>query len=457
VLDMRDAFDVERVEICLVTPADFRRLRLAVDLGQIAAPARHAGIDPARDLLRSDVALETRHPALLDAILLDAVSERASDVHIEPYAETIRLRLRVDGDLRDVERYRLSRDDARALINVLKIRAKLDIAEHRLPQDGRTSARIGGQVYDLRVQVLPSRWGEGAAIRLLPQQKELYSMGALGWSSELESVYRRVLDSPSGLVLLVGPTGCGKSTTLYAGLQYLAHDTARKVITIEDPIEYSIENVEQTQVNPAVGYHFADSVRAFVRHDPDVIFVGEIRDTETAREALRASQTGHIVLSTLHASDSVDAVQRLYDLGMHPNSIAAELLAVFSQRLAPRICAHCREPDDPDPGLLAAVFPEGAPPDLRLEQGAGCARCHQRGVVGRIALGEYLPTSRQLRVAISHHLPLDEIRSVALQAGLRRMRSHALQLVQQGTIGFNRLAAILPLEQLAPDAVLGSG
>jgi type IV pilus assembly protein PilB len=441
------------VEICLVTPADFRRLRLAVDLNQISAPPSHAHIDPATDLLRSDVALETRHPALLDAILLDAVSERASDVHLEPYADAIRLRLRVDGDLRDVERYRLSRDDARALINVLKIRAKLDISEHRLPQDGRSSTRIGGHVYDLRVQVLPSRWGEGAAIRLLPQQRELYSIGTLGWSSELEAVYRRVLDSPSGLVLVVGPTGCGKSTTLYAGLQYLAHDTARKVITIEDPIEYTIENVEQTQINPAVGYHFADSVRAFVRHDPDVIFVGEIRDTETAREALRASQTGHLVLSTLHASDSVDAVQRLYDLGMHPNSIAAELLAVFSQRLVPRICAPCRESEAGDPVLLSTVFPRGAPPDLRLERGAGCPRCHQRGVLGRVAMGEYLPTSRDLRVAISHHLPLDEIRSVAMRAGLRRMRSHALQLVQQGTIRFNRLAAAIPLEHLAPDAI----
>ena len=449
VVDLADALDADRVELQFVTPTDFRRLRWAIDLGQLAGPGAARERARAADLLKHDVRAESRHAALLDAIVADAAGERASDVHLERYQERIRLRLRVDGDLHDVDHYGLMPSDYLGIVNVLKVRAGLDIAERRLPQGGRFSERIGGRKFDLRVQTSPTIHGEVAQARLLPQDRSLFSMSALGFSDALVRRYRQALRSPSGLLLVVGPTGCGKSTTLYAGLQELAANASRKVVTIEDPVEYVIENVHQTQAHPEIGYAFADAVRSFVRHDPDVIFVGEIRDTETAREALRASQTGHLVLSTLHANDAVDAVQRLYDLGMHPNSIAAELLAVFSQRLMKRVCPACRGPEEPEAELLQLVFPKGAPDGFRSMRGAGCERCHGRGSFGRVAVAEHLNTNRDVRLAVSRQLPLDELRGVAAAAGLRPLREHAFELMRDGIISFNELPAVFPLERLA--------
>jgi type IV pilus assembly protein PilB len=360
------------------------------------------------------------------------------------------VRVRIDGDLQDVAHYRIQPYDLQGVINVIKVRSDLDIAERRRPQGGRFSTRVAGRDFDLRVQITPTLHGEAAAIRLLPQDRERFSIEGLGFSAPLEREYRRVLRSPAGLLLVVGPTGSGKSTTLYAGLQVLAADTARKVVAIEDPIELSVEGVHQTQARADLGLSFADAMRTFVRQDPDVIFVGEIRDEETAREALRASQTGHLVLSTLHANDSVDAVQRLFDLGMHPNSISAELHAVLAQRLAKRVCSDCREPAQPDPELAAEILSPAERASFRCFRGRGCPRCAGRGSHGRVAIGEFLPSSRALRVGIAHHPPLDELRSTALRCGLRPLREHALELVRAGIVAFEELPRIATLEWLAP-------
>ena len=231
----------------------------------------------------------------------------------------------------------------------------------------------------------------------------------------------------------------------------LASDITRKVITVEDPIEYALDGIQQTQVRPEIGFEFANAMRAFVREDPDVILVGEIRDGETALEALRASQTGHLVLSTLHCNDAVDAVQRLRDLGMHPNSIGSELLAVFCQRLARRICDGCRVPDQPAEVLVSEIFPDGIPAGMKFFKGKGCDHCRGSGGYGRIACVEYLPASPALRLAISRNATVDELRKHALTAGLMPLRDHALTLVQAGIIPLDQLKTMLPPERLGPE------
>lgn len=446
------ALGAKQVRRVLVTPTDMRRLRMAITLQQVALAQGPAPTPrQAADLLIADPGATESAQQLLDGLLLDAVAERASDIHVETYRGQTRIRIRVDGDLRDLTHYRLTDLQRLGLINVIKVRAGLDIAEHRLPQGGRFVTRSGKQVFDIRTQTQPCLHGEHVVMRLLPQDTTLVGIDELGFPPEIAKVYRRLFESPGGLILVVGPTGSGKSTTLYAGLQLLAADPSRKVITVEDPIEYALDGIQQTQVRPEIGFEFAHAMRAFVREDPDVILLGEIRDGETALEALRASQTGHLVLSTLHCNDTVDAVQRLVDLGMHRNSIGSELLAVFSQRLARRICEGCRAPTTPPAALLEEIFPDGVPADAHFFAGTGCEHCRGSGGYGRIAVIEFLPASAALRQAISRGATVDDLRAVALDAGLRPLRDHALALVEQGVIPLSELRTMLPPDRLAPE------
>jgi type IV pilus assembly protein PilB len=454
--DLCKAFPGNEIELLLVTPTDFRRLWATLDLwiaGAGPSPTEIAAAEPSEDLLskQPDAELEQRLVHLFEALILDAIGESASDIHLELYGGRVRVRLRVDGELRDLDSYTLTPLELAGLINVVKIRADLDIAERRMPQGGRLRLRAGGDVFDLRVQTQPSLHGEHAVIRLLPQSAKLISIEDLGFPQASARQYERLLGNPSGLVLVVGPTGSGKSTTLYAGLKLLAADGRRKVITVEDPIEYSIENIQQTSVRPEIGFCFADAMRSFVRQDPDVILVGEIRDSETAREAMRASQTGHVVLSTLHCNDAVDAVQRLFDLGARPNSIASELLAVIAQRLAKRICSGCRREVEPDPKIVAELFPDGVPTSFRTFAGRGCERCSDRGTHGRIAVIEYLEVTSAIRSAISAQPSVEELRRIALDAGLVTMRDSAVDHVTRGRIPLSELPRVLPKERMAPE------
>jgi len=453
---IQPATDVVKV---LLTPTDFRRLWSNIDLSRRGSDllqwgGRDGEDGGVKDLLESDDGqkeLSHHLVSIYEAILLDAVSAGASDIHIERYGSRIRIRLRIDGELHDLDYYQLTPRDHAGLINVIKVQAEINIAERRLPQGGRSQMRVGKSAFDLRVQIQPSLHGEHAVIRLLSQTGRALGLRELGMSAQIADAYERLLDNPSGLVLVVGPTGSGKSTTLYAGLQQLADDGRRKVITVEDPIEYSIDNIQQTRVRSEIGFNFADAMRAFVREDPDVILVGEIRDMETALEAIRASQTGHIVLSTLHCNDAVDALQRMYDLGVHPNSIAGELLAVIAQRLAKRICPSCREEVEPDPAVIRELFPDGPPTGFRSYIGRGCTECGGRGTRGRIGIVEYLHVNDAVRNHIAKQPPIGELRWRALDSGLITMRDSALDHVIEGVIPLSELPRLLPQERMAPE------
>jgi len=450
----------DQVHKVLVTPNDFKRLWTTLELslqgdakqgwgtaGEVSPKA-----EAARDLLTpGNNKIEAHLITLCDALLLEAVSEKASDLHIEQYKSHTRIRLRVDGDLHDLTHYSPSAKETRGLVNVIKIRGEMDIGEKRLPQGGRSQLSASGISYDLRIQVQPSLHGEAVVIRMLPQSGNIVAIKDLGMDQRVMRHYRRLLDNPSGLVLVVGPTGSGKSTTLYAGLSELAKDGRRKVLTIEDPIEYSMDNVQQTWTRPDIGFNFADGMRSFVRLDPDVILVGEIRDHETAQEAIRASQTGHVVLSTLHSNDAVDALQRIYDLKVHPNSIASELMGVIAQKLAKRICQACKTEIEPDPLILEELFPEGIPDNFKCYAGQGCDACNGRGTSGRVAVVEYMEVNTEIRNAISLQYPVAKLRSIALDSGLTTMRDSALNHVIEGLIPLSELPRILPSDRMAPE------
>lgn len=450
-----------RIERVLVTSNDFRRLWSVLNIsgksnGYNQPPSQALAGQHEDFATELDNAVSPYLVAIYEAILFDAVSEKASDVHIERYQDRVRIRLRIDGDLYDLNHYQLTPAELAGLINVIKTRSQLDIAEHRLPQGGRSRLKVGDTSYDLRIQTQPALYGEHAVIRLLPQRGHAMRLQDIGLQPAITQRYRRLLDNPSGLVLIVGPTGSGKTTTLSAGLQELADNGHRKVITVEDPIEYAIDNIQQTRVRNNIGFTFAQAMRAFVRQDPDVILVGEIRDGETALEAVRASQTGHLVLSTLHCNDAVDAIQRLFDLGLHRNSLASELLAIMAQRLAKRICPECRMQAEPDAGILRELFPQQVPDNFRCYIGKGCPHCGGRGTRGRTAVVEFLQVNGELRDIISRQPPLGELRWRALDAGLITMRDSALELVLQGIIPLSELPRILPEERLAPELRGGS-
>lgn len=445
--DLATNLGARSLDVRLVTPTDFHRIRQAYALDQVGGATVKNDL-LGRDLLASARDHDPELVALFDALLLDAIGERASDIHLERYGEQVRVRLRIDGDLHDVSHFRISAVQLVGIINVIKVNAGLDIAERRLPQGGRFTATAAACAYDLRVQTQPSLHGEHVVIRVLPHESSLLAMEDLGFAPPLARNFLRLLQSPQGLLLVVGPTGSGKSTTLYAALRALASDTTRKVISVEDPIEFAIEGVQQTQANKELGFGFSDAMRAFVRQDPDVVMVGEIRDQETALEAVRASQTGHLVLSTLHANDTVDVIQRLTDLGLHESSLSGELLGVLAQRLAKRLCVHCKRVCEANPSLLQEVFGDDVPAGFVTAEGVGCESCRNRGTRGRIAVHEFLPATAALRSAISRRLPIDELRRIGTDNGMLRMRERALELVQQQVIAFDEMSSMLPPERL---------
>jgi general secretion pathway protein E len=353
----------------------------------------------ASDLPTADDLLDSADDApairLINGIIAEAARQGVSDIHIEPYETGLVVRMRIDGVLR--ETLRMPPHVAPVVVSRIKVMARLDIAERRVPQDGRIGLTLGGKLLDVRVSTLPSRAGERVVLRILDKENAGISLDVLGMTGAADRIFREALAEPNGIILVTGPTGSGKTTTLYAGLRNL-NDGSRNILTVEDPVEYAIEGVGQTQVNPKVGLTFAAGLRAILRQDPDVVMVGEIRDRETSEIAVQASLTGHLVLSTVHTNDAVGAITRMRDMKVEPFLLASTLRAVVAQRLVRRLCQHCREPHQADKSASALL---GFDPGTIVYQAKGCGECNGTGYKGRIGVFEAIRVDDTIRRLIN--------------------------------------------------------
>lgn len=393
-------------ELEFVAPDAFDRLlsdQYAMSGEAAAANASDLGIGEDLGHLASDLSaedlLDTSDDApairLINGLIADAARQGVSDIHIEPYETGLVVRMRMDGVLR--ETLRMPPHVAPVVVSRIKVMARLDIAERRLPQDGRIGLTLGGKLIDVRVSTLPSRAGERVVLRILDKENAGIDLEMLGMTPAIHAGYREALSEPNGIVLVTGPTGSGKTTSLYAGLKLL-NDGSRNILTVEDPVEYAIDGVGQTQINPQVGLSFATGLRAILRQDPDVVMVGEIRDRETAEIAVQAALTGHLVLSTVHTNDAVGAITRLRDMRVEPFLIASTLRMVIAQRLVRRLCPSCREPIQAT-GSLSALL--GFEPGTMVYEARGCGACGGSGYKGRIGLFEAVRVDDTIRRLIN--------------------------------------------------------
>jgi general secretion pathway protein E len=408
----------------------------AIDRIKVAdeAPARAEGVaggESDEDIEHlKDLALGAPVVQFVNQLLLDGLYARATDIHIEPFRGRLNIRLRIDGML--AETRSAPANLARAIVSRVKILSGLDIAERRLPQDGRARIKIEARTLDLRVATMPTIHGESVAIRLLENVQRDLELAKLGFSENNEKVLRRHLAAPHGLLLVTGPTGSGKTTTLAAALRIL-NEPHRKILTIEDPIEYQIDGVNQTQARPEIGVGFANALRHFLRHDPDVIMVGEMRDTETARIAVHAALTGHLVLSTLHTNSAPGAITRLLDMGVDGYLLASCLTCVVGQRLVRVLCKNCRQqvvgPLDFPAELLRR---EGLRHEVAHWRPTGCDRCHDSGYLGRTSIVELLEVDDGIRQLMRPDVLLGQISEAATGTGMTSMAQDGLRKCRDG-------------------------
>lgn len=365
---------------------------------------------------------------LVTSLIESGVRMKASDIHIEPEVDKMRVRMRIDGVL--YETLSISNKPHNAIVSRIKIMANMNISEKRIPQDGRILTEVDGREIDLRVATIPSTQGEKVVIRILDRQSLVEGIHNLGLSKSGEEKFKSIINRPYGMVLVTGPTGSGKTTTLYTVLMSL-NNVNRNIVTIEDPVEYDIPGIYQTQVNPKAGLTFATGLRGFMRADPDVVMVGEIRDEETADVAVNAALTGHLVLSTLHTNDSVGAVARMVEMGVKPYILASSLSGVIAQRLVRKICPHCKtEYEATLQDKLAIGLPEDK--DYILYKGAGCENCNDTGYKGRIGVFEILPISNELRNLITKDTSTNKLFEAAKKEGLVTLREDGVDKVLRG-------------------------
>jgi general secretion pathway protein E len=398
---------------------------------------------------------------LVNKILFHALHSRASDIHIEPYEQQVQIRFRVDGVLRPI--LTLPKAQVAPLLSRLKIMANLNIAEHRLSQDGQSRVSIGQELVDIRVSVIPTAGGERVVLRLLDKGRGELTLEEVGFGPDLLKTFRRLIGVSHGIILITGPTGSGKTTTLYAALNEL-NGPERNILTVEDPVEYQMAGIGQMQVRPKIDLTFANCLRHILRQDPDIIMIGEIRDRETAEIAIQASLTGHLVLSTLHTNDAASAVTRLTDMGIEPYLISSTVVGVMAQRLVRVICPDCKEPYEPQPGTVSwselqqvaqsgcdrwhrhpadaawagspcheeAASPTPSPGFVKLYQGRGCEKCLQTGYLGRTGIFELLLVDDRIRQMIVGRQEAHLIKQAAVEKGMATLRQDGLRLALAG-------------------------
>lgn len=366
---------------------------------------------------------------LVNTIIKQAVSQGASDIHIEPFENILRIRFRIDGDL--VEIMDSDKNTHPAILTRIKIMASLDIAEKRIPQDGRIELSVEGKDVDLRISTLPTVFGEKIVIRILDRTAFLVDRSELGFSEENEKLYDKVIKNPSGIILITGPTGSGKTTTLYTILREI-NDSRKNIITVEDPVEYRLYGINQVQVNNKAGLTFANGLRSILRQDPDIVMIGEMRDKETTEIAIRASITGHLVISTMHTNSAPSTISRLMDMGIEPYLISSSLVGVISQRLIKKICEKCKEPIEP-------TYMQAR--DLGIDRGMiyigkGCNHCKGTGYRGRRGIHEILTITKQIRELLDRGVKIDIVTAAAKKEGMRTLRETCRELVLSGETSY---------------------
>jgi len=375
---------------------------------------------------------------LLNLVLLQAIRDKASDIHFEPFEEEYKMRYRIDGVL--YEMIPPPKYIAAALSSRIKVMASLDIAERRLPQDGRISLTVQGNPVDLRVSVLPTMFGESVVLRVLDRSQVSFDLEKLGLRSDDIKVVRQLIDKPNGIIIVTGPTGCGKTTTLYSALNEL-NSIDTKIITTEDPVEYDMDGMIQVQMKPAIGLTFARCLRSILRQDPDIILVGEIRDLETAEIAAQASLTGHLVFTTLHTNDAPGSIARLLDLGVEPFLLTATIEGIVSQRLVRRICSSCKTAFEPDEAQLRDLhLTEEEIKGKKFYYGRGCSKCNGTGYKGRVGLFEMMVFNDEIRELVMNRASTNVLRVAAQKAGMRQLRDNGLALLYDGITTVDEVA-----------------
>jgi general secretion pathway protein E len=435
--DIRTIEDVKaqakmRVEVALGVRSDIER---AININYRSSGAieqQMSKLAPAQEEKKVDTPMLTvRTPIAetLDLLITQATKDRASDVHIEPQEDRLRIRFRIDGILHETFSFPLSVH--MPLVSRLKILAEMDISEQRRPQDGQFAIKIGDNEVDIRVATMETPYGERVTLRILDKSLALFTLAELGFSPDVLHKFRTMLRSPIGMILVSGPTGSGKTTTLYAAINELDRNE-RNIMTIEDPIEYNFMDINQTQVNNKAGITFASGLRAIMRHDPDIILVGEIRDADTVTTAIQSALTGHLVLSSIHANDSVGVLSRLMDLGIDAASISSTLIAIAAQRMVRRLCTNCRTPYQPSEGEMQAFEKEIQEENLKFYTSNGCNLCANTGYRGRTGIFEFLVMSESIRKMLRENKSPGDIREQAIAEGMVTIKKDGMLKVKEG-------------------------